>query len=287
MHSVRISRFITSTLFVATTVSCIAVVAIFSFLLYFSFPLFSLTQLQHIFAWSWQPFEGNFGILPMIMGSVLLSVFSLVLSYPLSLGVCCYIHGSSHSFLRKGMLILVQFMTSIPTVIYGFVAVFLLVPFLRSFFRDGTGFSLLAAGLILSLLILPTIVLILHSQFSQIEPKIRLTAKALGMSETQKFIYIVFPNARKGMLTAVVLGFGRAVGDTLIPLMLAGNAVSQPESVLDSIRTLTAHIALVVATDSQSDTYLSLFACGLVLFSSTIAVNVGLRWIAGQAASRD
>lgn len=218
----------------------------------------------------------------MIVGSILLSLFALVLSYPLSLGMCCFIHGSSYSILRKAMLILVQFMTSIPTVIYGFVAVFLLVPFLRSFFRHGTGFSMLAAGLILSMLILPTIVLILHSQFSQIEPKIRLTAKALGMSESQKFIYIVFPRAKKGMLTAAVLGFGRAVGDTLIPLMLAGNAVSQPESILDSIRTLTSHIALVVATDSQSDAYLSLFACGMVLFSSTIAVNVGLRWIAGS-----
>ncbi|WP_370736004.1 PstC family ABC transporter permease [Halodesulfovibrio aestuarii] len=258
-------------------------VAIFCFLLYFSFPLFSLTKLQHVFAWSWQPFEGNFGILPMVMGSLLLSLFALALSYPLSLGLCCYIHGSSHSILRKAMLVLVQFMTSIPTVIYGFVAVFLLVPFLRSFFQHGTGFSILAAGLILSLLILPTIVLILHSQFSQIEPKIRLTAKALGMSEAQKFIYIVFPNAKTSLLTAAVLGFGRAVGDTLIPLMLAGNAVSQPESILDSIRTLTSHIALVVATDSQSDAYLSLFACGMVLFSSTVAVNIALRWIAGKS----
>ncbi|SIN79082.1 phosphate transport system permease protein [Halodesulfovibrio marinisediminis DSM 17456] len=257
-------------------------VAIFSFLLYFSLPLFSFVKLQHVFSWSWQPFEGNFGILPMMLGSILLSVFALVLSYPLSLGICCYIHGDSHSVLRKVMLLLVQFMTSVPTVIYGFVAVFLLVPFLRTFFRHGTGFSILAAGLILSLLILPTIVLIMHSQFAQIEPKIRLTAKALGMSEAQKFIYIVFPDARKGLLTAAVLGFGRAVGDTLIPLMLAGNAVSQPESILDSIRTLTSHIALVVATDSQSDAYLSLFACGMVLFSSTIAVNIMLRWLAAS-----
>ena len=279
MHHSGTNRLASAILITATTVSCVTVVAIFLFLLHFSWPLFSPEKLQEILHWTWQPFHGEFGILPMIAGSAFLSFFAVAISYPLGIGICCSIHGMGHRCIRKPLLGLVQFMTSIPTVVYGFVAIFLLIPYMRTFFHKGTGFSILSAALILSLLILPTIVLILHSQFSQIEPKIRLTAKALGMSEAQKFIYIVFPHSRKGLITAAVLGFGRAIGDTLIPLMLAGNAVSKPESAFDSIRTLTAHISLVVATDSQSDAYLSLFACGMILFLTTLSVNLGLRWI--------
>lgn len=263
----------------AAAVSCIAVLAVFLFLLRFVWPLFSSQGIADVMQWSWQPFKGEFGILPMITGTVCLSATAMLLAAPLSLGIACFIHGMGPRRFARPMLAVVQFMTSIPTVVYGFVAVFLLVPYIRSAFSHGSGFSWLAASLMLSLLVLPTMVLVLHSQFSQVEPEVRLTAASLGLSEAQKFVHLVLPLSRRGLSAAAILGFGRAVGDTLIPLMLAGNAVKPPESMLDSIRTLTAQIALVVATDSQSGAYLSLFACGMILFLTTVAVNVGLRWV--------
>lgn len=167
-------------------------------------------------------------------------------------------------------------MTSVPTVVYGLVAVFLLVPTIRAGF-SGSGFSWLAAMLTLAMLVLPTIVLLVDSQFAVVSPEIRLTAAALGFSRTQTLLHLTLPLSSRGLVAAAVLGFGRAVGDTLIPLMLSGNAVQLPHSLLDPLRTLTAHIALVVATDSQSAAYSSLFACGVILFVFSTTVNLGLR----------
>lgn len=275
------SRFVPTALAAAATLSCCCVLAVFLFLLYFSWPLFSGQGLAQVMHWSWRPFHDEYGILSMIVGTAGLSVSAMLLACPLAVGVCCFAHGMGPRPAAKVLMAVVQFMTSIPTVVYGFVAVFLLVPRIRATFEHGTGYSWLTAAIMLSLLILPTMVLMLHSQFSMVEPKVRLTAKALGLTEAQKFIHLVFPLSRRGFMAAIVLGFGRAVSDTLIPLMLAGNATQPPHSLLDSIRTLTAHIALVVATDSQSGAYLSLFACGMILFLVTVAVNLGLRFIGG------
>lgn len=126
------------------------------------------------------------------------------------------------------------------------------------------------------MLVLPTIVLIVDQQFAQVAAPIRLTATALGLSPAQQLLRLIIPLSRRGLAAAAALGFARAVGDTLLPLMLAGNAVKLPQSLLDPLRTLTSHIALVVATDSQSVAYHSLFACGVLLFGFSIAVNLAL-----------
>ena len=268
----------------ATVVSAIAVCAIFGFLAWFSLPLFSGQGWAEVMSWTWRPFQGAFGILPMALGSLLLSLPALALAYPLGLGVCCFAHGLGPARPSKVVMGVVHFMTSIPTVVYGFVAVFLMVPLIRSAFASGTGFSWLAAVLGLSVLTVPTVTLMIHSQFLYAEPRVRLTAAALGLSQSQKLARLVLPLSSRGLLAAAVLGFGRAVGDTMIPLMLAGNAAQVPTSPLEPFRVLTSHIALVVAVDSQSAAYQSLFACGLILFGVTVAVNLALRWIGRGSA---
>ena len=168
-------------------------------------------------------------------------------------------------------------MTSIPTVVYGFVSVFLLVPRLREWFAVGSGFSLLAAVLTLSLLILPTITLILQSRLANSTRRSGWLPTAMGFTTVQQMRCVLLPAASRGLAVAAILGFGRAVGDTLISLMLAGNAAQFPDSLFASIRTLTAHIGLVLATDSQSMAYQSVFAAGLVLFLLTGAVSLLIR----------
>lgn len=286
MSTPRKARLVPVLFALAAVLSCGCVLAVFLFLLYFAWPLFSARGLAEVMHWTWLPVEGRYGILPMIVGTAGLSLSALVLAYPLAVGVCCFVHGMGPRPAARALMAVVQFMTSIPTVVYGFVAVFLLVPRIRAAFEHGTGFSWLASAIMLALLVLPTMVLMLHSQFSVVEPRVRLTAKALGLTEAQKFIHLVFPLSGRGFMAALVLGFGRAVSDTLISLMLAGNAVKPPESLLDSIRTLTSHIALVVATDSQSGAYLSLFACGMLLFLATVAVNLGLHLIGSPGSPR-
>ncbi len=232
-------------------------------------------MLMSLFSWQWRPAEGAFGILPMVAGSLCLAVSAMLIAFPVGVGLCGFIHGIGPSRLARLLPGIVRFMTSIPTVVYGLVSAFVLVPFLRDAF-SGSGFSWLAALFTLALLVLPTIVLVLDNQFRLLHEEMRLCAMALGLSPAQQFLRLTLPLSRHGVLMALALGFGRAIGDTMISLMLAGNAPQLPHSLLDSIRTLTAHIALVVSTDSQSMAYGSLFACGLMLFGVSVGVNVVL-----------
>jgi phosphate transport system permease protein len=266
-------------------ISCLSVFAILGFLLYFTWPLVAEGHLARILAWHWRPFQGQFGILPMIVGSACLAASSLVVAYPVGLGICGFAHGLGPRPLARVVMAGIHFMTGIPTVVYGFVAVFLLVPRIRGVFPQGTGVSWLAASLTLSLLILPTIVLLIHAQLRQVDAGVRLAITALGFTPAQGLLRILLPLSHRGLLAALVLGFARAVGDTLIALMLAGNAPQVPHSLLDSLRTMTANIALVVATDSHSLAYHSIFACGLILFGLTLLVNLALRWLQSQSTA--
>ncbi|WP_457572523.1 PstC family ABC transporter permease [Desulfovulcanus sp.] len=262
------------------------VLAIFFFLFYFSWPVFKNGQLQNILSWHWRPYDGEFGILPMIAGSLCLASLSMLIAYPLGVGICLFVQGLGPKFLRKPIISLVQFMVGIPTVVYAFVAAFSLVPFLRHSFPFGTGFSWLAASLTLSVLVLPTIVLILTAQLDALKQKLNITCLSLGLTHKQSLTQVILPSARRGLLAAGILGFGRALGDTLISLMIAGNAPQLPDSLFDSIRTLTAHVALVVATDSQSMIYTSVFASGLILFFLSASINLTLYFIHAQAKKK-
>jgi phosphate transport system permease protein len=278
MHSESCVRFF---LLTAAIISTAAAFCIFLVLVYLVSPLFTLDGLGKVLSWHWRPYEGQFGILPMMVGSLMLSLGALALACPLAVGVCSLTLILGDSLPSRAILALIHYMTSIPTVIYGFVSVFMLVPLIRQWFDKGTGFSLLAAMLTLSVLITPTIVLVYRARLEQIQSGVFITSEALGIPRVSYVRKILIPLAKKGLVTAVILGFGRAIGDTLVSLMLAGNAPIVPNSVLDSFRSLTAHIGLVVATDSQSTFYHSVFAAGLILFLIMTGVNLIIRRLGG------
>ena len=260
----------------AAALSSLLVLTIPIFLLIFSLPLLEDGQWATLLSWRWRPLAGEFGILPMFAGSLLLAVSTLLLAFPFAVGLCAFAHGIGPQRAARPLLAAIRAMTSIPTVVYGLTSAFLLVPLIRNGF-SGSGFSWLAAMLTLVLLVLPTMVLLIDQQFRQISSTLHLTASALGFDRRQQICRLILPLSGRGLRLAAILGFGRAIGDTLIPLMLAGNAPLLPNSPLDPLRTLTAHIALVVATDSQSAAYHSLFACGLLLFLISLMVNLGVR----------
>ncbi len=232
------------------------------------------------FIWQWQPYEGKFGILPMLAGSLLLGSFALVGGWPLALGfVCWLLTDSAPPSFKKASLGLLRFMATIPTVVYGFAAVFLLTPLVRTYL-GGTGMCLVTAGIMLVLLILPTMVFVL---LAGLEPSMRrymLPGLALGFSKFAIFCLIVLPRSKANLASAAVLGFGRAIGDTLLPLMLAGNAAFIPESLASSVRSLTAHMALVTANEVGAAAYNSLFAAGLILLLTNAGISLILRRLA-------
>lgn len=250
----------------AAVLSTLITVYVLGFMIYLSLPVIRTTNLAHILTSPWSPGQGLFGIFPMIIGTLCISFLSMVISIPLSLGCTLFI-----TIVRpeSRLKTLIEFMTAVPTVIYGFIGIFLLVPFIREFFAYGSGMCILSASLMLGLMISPTLILFFTQSITNIPSSFITAANALGARPFQKFFLVILPLAWRGILTGVILGFGRAMGDTLIALMISGNAVMLPESVLDSARTLTAHIALVIAADFDSIEFKILFICASSLYLIT------------------
>lgn len=272
--------------FAATALSAVAIFVLLFLLVYFSVPMLTSGHVKQLLSWHWKPYAGDYGILPMVLGTLLLATLSTIMAIPISMGVCAFAYTHENSGATKLLILVVHVMTGIPTVIYGFVSVFVLVPLIRRIFVTGAGFCLLTAALILGLLISPTIILIFHASLAQLASSLRPVVESLGLSPMEQFRFVMLPAASQGLLTAVILGFCRAAGDAIIPLMLAGNAAQVPGSLLDAIRTLSAHIALVLATDSQSMAYQSVFASGMSLFIVTAAATMLIRRYNRKALDR-
>lgn len=257
----------------------------------FALPVFADGGPGGPFSWTWAPGNGQFGILPMLVGSLLLAVSAVVVGWPLGLGLCCWLLcpdlGGPRA-LRNMVGGLVRLMTAIPTVVYGFAALFLLTPAVRAGL-GGTGMGWLSAGLMLALLILPTVTLVLSAGLAPRLERLLPGGTALGMSRSDMLWLVVLPTARGTLVSSAVLGFGRAVGDTLLPLMLAGNAPQVPEHLTSGLRTLTAHMALVTSNEVGGAAYNSLFMAGVLLLAINAAVSVAVRRLerTGQADRAD
>jgi phosphate transport system permease protein len=221
----------------------------------------------------------TYGIYPMIAGTLFIASLSLVIAFPFSLGCACLISVFSNRTISWIVRKIVQLMTGIPTVIYGFVGIFLLVPLIRELFEKGSGMCVLAASLLLAILISPTMILFFSDSFEQVPKSYCDAVDSLGGTSAQKFLYVILPCSWKGIVTGAILSLGRALGDTLIALMIAGNAIMVPGSLLDSARTLTSHIALVIAADYDSLEFKSIFACGMLLYIFTIVMVLSIRSI--------
>jgi len=258
-------------------ISAAIVLLILAFMIVFALPLFGGGPFFHIVAQPWAPHKDVYGIYPMITGTLAVSFLGILWAFPVSLGCAALIavldRGAFSRFLKK----VVQLMTGVPTVIYGFVGLFLLVPFIRELFYRGSGMCVLSASLMIALLVSPTMILFFTDSFESVPSSYLLAVDALGGSKVQKLIHVALPLSLNGILTGLVLALGRAFGDTLIALMIAGNAVQVPGSLLDSARTLTAHIALVVAADYESMEFKSIFACGIILYFFTTLWIVAIR----------
>lgn len=266
----------------STLISSSLTLLVLSFMAFMAFPLLRGGGLLRLLSEPWMPQQGVYGIYPMIVGTAAISPGSLLFAFPLSLGCSFLISSLGPKSLRASFRRMVQMMTGIPTVIYGFVGIFLLVPLIREFFQAGTGMCILAASLMLGVMISPTMILFFCDSFERVPRSYIEAADSLGANRTQTLLYVILPAAKKGILIGILLAFGRAVGDTLIALMIAGNSIQAPGSLLDSTRTLTAHIALVIAADYESPEFRSIFACGLVLYLFITLVVLAVRLLSFQ-----
>lgn len=262
--------------YLAAGMALFSIALLFAMVMVFAVPVFLEQGSGGVFSWNWRPYEGEFGILPMFCGSLLLSGTALVLAFPLSLAICCHTLDQPSSMLSRLVHGLFRFMTAIPTVVYGFAAVFLLTPFIRSGL-GGSGLCGVSAAIMLTLLVLPTMVLIMEAGLKPRLDRLCPGGLAIGFSRLELLWFFVLPSARKTLMAAALLGFGRAIGDTLLPLMLAGNAPQVPGGFTESLRTLTAHMALVTANAVGGAAYNSLFTAGALLLCINAVVSLTAR----------
>jgi phosphate transport system permease protein len=161
-------------------------------------------------------------------------------------------------------------------VVYGFTGIIVLVPIIRKYTESPSGYSILTMCLMLSVLALPTIFFYIYTSFNLVDKNKILTAESLGADKFQVYFYIIIPESVKGLYTAFLLGFGRTLSDTMIPLMLSGNALQFPEKLLHSARTLTSHIALVFPGEFDSIEFRIIFLISLLLFLISIIINIAV-----------
>ena len=224
-----------------------------------------------LFGLDWYPTEKSFGILPMIIGSIEVTIGALVIGIPLGLACSITLTEFSSKRLRQILKPVIELLAGIPSVVYGFIGVVILVPFIRDNF-GGPGLSVLAASIILGIMILPTIISISIDSLLAVPKTYREGSIALGATKWQTVVMVIFPAARSGIITSIILGMGRAIGETMAVIMIAGNAINIPRSILDPVRTLTSNIALEVGY-STGEHRQALFATGIILFIIIMVLN--------------
>jgi phosphate ABC transporter permease protein PstC len=220
---------------------------------------------------NWYPSEQSFGLLPMILGSLMVTLGALIIGVPFGLGCAIFLTQFSSKRFRQVIKPIIELLAGIPSVVYGFLGVIILVPFIRKTF-GGPGLSVLAASIILGIMILPTIISISIDSLLALPPTYREGSIALGATHWQTTKMVLLPAARSGIIASIILGMGRAIGETMAVIMIAGNAISIPHSILDPVRTLTSNIALEMGYASGEHRQ-ALFATGVILFIIIMILN--------------
>lgn len=220
----------------------------------------------------WKPTNGIFGILSMIVGSLYITAGALLIGVPIGILSATFLAKFCPSWLYKPLKAGVNLMAGIPSVVYGFFGMCVLVPLCRSLF-GGTGNSILTASALLGMMILPTIIGVSESAIRAVPDYYYKGALALGATHERSVFLTVLPAAKSGILAGVILGVGRAIGETMAVIMVAGNQARIPSSVTDGVRTMTANIVMEMgyATGIHRE---ALIATGVVLFVFILLINL-------------
>lgn len=225
----------------------------------------------------WAPTKGEFGILSMIAGSLWVTFGALVLGVPLGLAVAVLTVEFAPPAVMRVLRPAIQLLAGVPSVIYGFIGLLVLVPLIRRVF-GGPGLSILAGSLVLGIMILPNVVSISEDAIRAVPRSYRDGALALGATHWQTIWRVVLPAARSGIIASIVLAMGRAVGETMAVIMVVGNALEMPHSIRDAATTLTSNIGLEMGYASGEHRE-ALFGIGVVLFVFIMLLNSSARWL--------
>lgn len=258
------------TLVALTAISSLAVIT--GFIFYKGGPIILRSGVGNfLFSSDWYPTEGLFGIFPMIIGSLAVTFCAMVIGGGLGLGCAIVLTQFCPPRIVSILKPSIELLAGIPSVVYGFIGVVILVPLIRDYL-GGWGLSVLAASIVLGIMVLPTVTSISVDALQAVPKGYREGSIALGATQWQSVRMVILKAGRSGILAALILGMGRAIGETMAVIMVAGNTLDLPHSILDPVRTLTSNIALEMGYASGAHQE-ALFATGVTLFVIIMILN--------------
>ncbi|MBC8015760.1 MAG: phosphate ABC transporter permease subunit PstC [Sporomusaceae bacterium] len=265
--------------FLLIALSALSVLALITvFILIKGLPIIAKVGIiDFVFGMKWAPSQGDYGIFPMIVGSVSVTLGAAILGVPVALCCSIFLAEFAPATLRNIFRPAIQLLAGIPSVVYGFWGVLFIVPLIRNHL-GGPGLSILAGSIILAIMILPTIISITEISLLSLPRHYKDGALALGLTHWQTIRSLLLPAAKSGIVAAIILGIGRAIGETMAVIMVLGNAVALPESILDPVRTLTTNIGIEMGYASGEHQQ-ALFATGIVLFIIIMILNSTAQYI--------
>ncbi len=262
----------------AGILAIVLVIMIFFFLIQEGAPTFLEVPLHTLWGTRWYPIEGYFGLRPLIAGSLLITVGAAAIALPLGLATAIFIAEIAPRWARELLKPMVEVLAGIPSVVIGFIGMVTIAPAIRVTLNIPTGLTAFTGMILLAWMALPTVVSVVEDVLDTVPKTYRDAGLALGMTRWQTIWRIVLPAGRSGILTALMLGVGRAIGETMTVMMVTGNAARIPRSPRDIFmpaRTMTATIAAEMGEVAKGSThYHVLFAVGLTLFIITFIVNL-------------
>lgn len=258
--------------------SLIFLVGIILTLLVESLPVFTERSLSRLlFGRFWYPTADppEFGMWPLAVGSAVVTFGAMLVCVPIGVGTALYIHELASERQRAFLKPVIEILAGIPSIVYGFFGMVIVAPFLQDLLGIPTGLCAFTASLILGIMATPTVASLSEDALSFVPRSFREASLALGANRWQTLTRVVVPAAGSGISTAVILGMGRAVGETMTVLMVAGGAAVIPKGVFDPVRPMTSTIAAEMGEAVMGSLHFSaLFAIGLILFTITLAINI-------------
>ncbi len=226
----------------------------------------------------WTPLFTNrhFGILPLLSGTLLTTAIAVAVAIPIGLISAVYLSEYAHSKMRNIIKPLMEILAAVPTVVYGYFALLFVTPILRKIFPDISGFNSLSAGLVMGIMIIPLISSLSEDAMHAVPMRLKEGAYALGSNKLQVAFFIVLPAALSGVIASIILAVSRAIGETMIVAIAAGQQPHLTFNPLVPVETITAYIVQVSLGDTPHGTieYQTIFACGMALFTLTFVLNI-------------
>ncbi|GFN36181.1 phosphate ABC transporter permease subunit PstC [Tepidimicrobium xylanilyticum] len=274
MKSKSVESIMKGIFFISATVSVIAIVLISFFIFAGGIPFIKEYGLKDfIFGTLWKPNNtpSAFGILPMIMGSIYVTIGAIAIGVPIGILTAIYLAKFCDKKIYKFIKPCINLMAGIPSIVYGFFALVVIVPVIRDIF-GGTGMNIITASILLGIMILPTIINISEAAIRAVPQNYYEGSIALGASHEKSIVFVVLPAAKSGILSSIILGIGRAIGETMAVILVAGNQARMPAGLIKGVRTLTTNIVMEMAyaTDEHRQ---ALIATATILFLFILIIN--------------